>query len=187
MPKVRADLSEAPTGGGQFNKRHVEEGEYLLRIKSSKVVEIKSGDNAGKEQVLFTIVSPQIPGAVYPYYVPLSGKRAWLFRQIVEVCGVDTKGAKIVSFDTDKLNGKEFGAFLAEDEYQGTLQSVIDRIFPKEELEDYDAPAEAEVTEDAPAEVTHRTGRNKPVAKKTPAPSVEDTDAGSDEVDLDNI
>ena len=135
MPKVQVDFSETKERGA-FSPTNVEEGDYLLTIKKSEVVQIKSGDNAGKDQLVFTLVSDKIRGASYPYYTPLSGKSAWKLRAILEAAGFNIAGKKALGFDTDRLNGKTVGAELVDDEYNGKIKSSINNVFPASDLEE---------------------------------------------------
>ena len=166
MPKVKIDFSEAASGGN-FRERHVEEGDYLFVVKSSEEKESK----AGNPQIVFTVTSPQIAGASYPIYCPLTGKGTFKIRQLMEACGVSTAGKSAVLFDTDKLNGKQFGGTLLDDEYEGKEKSKIDQVFSASELED--GVAEPEEEEAPPVKTA---AARKPAAK-----------AESDEVDLDEI
>lgn len=125
MPQVRADLTEAKEGGFS-NPRNVEEGDYLFVIESSEITQIKSGDNKGKDQVELTLSSPEIAGATYKYWLPLSGAASWKFSATLRAAGFDTAGKKMVNFNTDKLHGKRVAGTLIDDEYKGNLRSKID-------------------------------------------------------------
>lgn len=143
MPKIKADFSETKERS-EFSPRHVDEGEYLFEVKSSKL----GTSAAGNEQLIFTLVSPQIPGGVYPYYAPTSGKAAWKLRALLEATQQPIQGKKVVNFDTDRLNGKRFGAELVDDEYNGRLKSVVNNVFPESELSGGHETVEDETDED---------------------------------------
>lgn len=141
MPIVKVDLTEAGEGS-EFQSRHVAEGEYRFQIKTSKVVQVKNGPNKGKDQLVFTLVSPQIRGASYPYYVAIFGAAAWKLRQLCESAGVPIKSGAIGNFNSDKLHGKFIGAVMEDREYEDKntgetkLSSQISQVFSANDLED---------------------------------------------------
>lgn len=144
---------------GQFNPRHVESGDYVMKVV--KVDDHKT--NEGKEMWLFTCSRKGDARATYPYYVSTEEKQAWKIRKLFIACGIQVP-KKLVLVDPNKVVGKEFGAFLEDDEYEGRMKSVIQDTFPKEDVaEDDDRPAK-------------KKGKSKPV---------EDDDEDEDEVDLD--
>ncbi|MCA1839732.1 MAG: hypothetical protein LC723_05295 [Actinobacteria bacterium] len=186
MPVIKADFSEIKARGA-FSPKHVEEGDYRFTIVKSEVVAIKNGDNAGQDQAVFTLVSKQIRGATYPYYAPLGGKNAWKLRTIIEAAGLSTQGKTALSFNTDRLHGKEIGATLVDDEYQGRMKSTVDQIFPAGELNPNDTGS-ASVTEDEYEDEQEEAPRAKRTpSKKAVAAAVDPESNAADDLDLDDI
>lgn len=185
MPLVTIDFREAGSGG-QFRERNVEEGDYLFIVKSSEA----KTSQAGNQQVVFTVTSPQIAGGKYPIYAPLTGKGVFKLKQLMEAAGFPTEGKSVAKFNTDKLNGKSFGATLIDDEYNGNVKSKIDQIFSAAELDGGDVPEAEEAEEDEePVKAAPKKAAPRKAAAK-PAEPVEDTDDGEEfdpNVDLDEI
>lgn len=148
---------------GQFNPRHVEPGDYVMKVV--KVDDHKT--NEGKEMWLFTCTRKGDARATYPYYVNnTEEKQAWKIRKLFIACGIPVP-KKLVMVDPNKVVGKEFGAALEDDEYEGRMKSVIQDTFPKEDV--------LEADDEAPSKKK----------KGKPAPVEEDDDDDEDEVDLD--
>lgn len=180
--------------GGNFNTRRVPEGDYRLRILDVMDAEVKSGDNQGSAQWVFTlgIDEKRYSSTKYPYRCTLVEKQFWKIRNLLVAAGINVP-KKRIKIDPNKLIGRVVAGTLEDDEYEGKERSQITAIFPVSELkddeesgpdeddEDIDEPedeeAEAEPEEDEeeaeeepePEPVTKRTARKGTAAKKAAA------------------
>lgn len=152
--------------GGQFNPRHVESGDYVMKVV--KVDDHRSKE--GNDQWLFTMKRKGDERASYPYYCGVDEKQAWKVRKLFIACGLQVP-KKLVMVDPNKVVGREFGAFLEDDEYEGRMKSVIQDTFPVDDV------AERDDDED---ERPAKKGK-----KSKPAPEPEE-DEDEDEVDLED-
>src|SRR5688500_12416558 len=152
--------------GGQFNPRHVEPGDYVMKI--TKVEDGKSKE--GNEQWIFTCTRKGDQRASYPYYVGVDEKQAWKVRKLFIACGLNVP-KKMVMVDPNKLVGKEFGAFLEEDEYEGRMKSRIQETFPVDEVSGPDDDDEDE-----------RPAKKKSAKKSKAAPEPDEDE--DEDVDL---
>lgn len=165
MVKVRIDLSEASEGGA-FNPRHVEEGDYVGRIKSCDIQVSK----AGNKQLVFGITADEVRGGLYPYYCPLEGKGAWKTRVIIEAIGKKAPKAA-ASVDTDIFINKPIGFELVDDEYEGRMKSVINQIFPPADANKADNTGVDDPEDDEEDDIPPP---KKTAAKRKPAPVEEE-------------
>jgi len=172
--RVQADFTEAAQAS-DIRPVHVEDGDYRMVVKSAELTEVKSGENKGKKQIMWVLSSPQIRGAAYPYYTALTGKSSWKLRVFLEATGTKIAKDKL-AFDTDRIIGRELGAELVEDEYQGKLKSVVNAVFPVDELND--SPA-----------VENQTKVNKQQDDEGEPDTEEDSvpEIPEDDVDLDEV
>ena len=107
--------------------------------------------------------------AVYPYYCKLQENQLWKVRNLLIAAGKSVP-KKRVSVDPSKLLKSVIGVTLADDEYEGKLKSVIDAVFPANELAEATTPAGVE---DEPDELE--------------ASDVPDDDEDDDELDVDEL
>lgn len=190
---------------GQFSPRHVPEGDYVMKV-------VKVDDHTskeGNEQWLFTIQRKGDQRANYPYYCGCDEKQAWKIRKLFIAAGIQVP-KKLVLVDPNKLVGKEIGAFLEDDEYEGRMRSRIADTFPVADVseadeddhpkrksrvvkEDDDEVDTSDVDDDE--EDDEEPGpppRRKRVApalakKRRPEPEPEDEDDDLDELDVEEI
>lgn len=196
--------------GGSFNTRRVPEGDYRLRVVDVTDGEVKSGENAGASQWIFTlsIDEKKYSSTKYPYRCTLQEKQFWKIRNLLIAAGINVP-KKRVKVDPNKLIGKIVGGTLEDDEYEGKERSQITAIFPLSELTDneseepeddevedtdVDEPEEEEeeVDEEPEPEPVRRTAKKAP-AKKTaatrkakPAPAEDDEDE-LEELDIEDL
>lgn len=117
---------------GNFNPRHKPEGDY--RMKVLKVEDHQAKDSAVVDQWVFTIALVGDLRATYPYYVKWVGAE-WKIRNMLVATGLLAPDKKSkVKVDPTKLVGREMGATLADDEFEGRMKSVIVATFPVSEL-----------------------------------------------------
>lgn len=105
---------------GNFNPRQVKEGPHRARITA-----VEQGlSKAENEQWVFSIVLPEYPSAVYPYYCALTPDSLWKVRNLFIACGVEVPKKKM-NVDPNKLVGKNFIAEMIDDEYEGRMKSKV--------------------------------------------------------------
>jgi hypothetical protein len=140
------DFTNVKDGGGQFNKKHQQEGDYAGKV--TKVEDAKSkADNIA--MWLFTI---EAGTGSYPYYCKHQENQLWKIRNLLVAAGVSVP-KKRVKVDPNILVGKSIGVTLQDTEYEGKVQSEIGSIFPASELEAEDEPDEDEAEEVEEAEI----------------------------------
>lgn len=156
---------------GTHNPKHKPSGDY--RMKVTKVDDHTS--KAGNEGWVFTIVPTTDQRATYPYHVGADTDQAWKLRNLLIAAGFSVP-KKRINVDPNKLVGKEIGASLEDDEYEGRLKSVIMQVFPTDDLED-----------DAPEATTSRSSSTKKRTKKADDDEFPDDDEDVDEIDLEEL
>lgn len=160
MSRIKVDFTNVKEPS-QYNPKHIEPGEYVGKIK--EIVDGKSKAD-GISMWVVSVVLNDVPGAVYPYYIKLdfsgeNGGQAWKVRQLLAAAGFKIpKG--VMAIDTAKLVGKAVGAVIEEDEYQGKLKSVIQRLIPVAEVMGPQESAEDEEEEEE--EEAPKPARRKP-------------------------
>lgn len=126
---------------GNFNPKHKPEGDYRM-----KIVKVEDHVTQGKkvaDQWVFTIVLAGDARATYPHYVSWDPAQAWKSRNLCLAAGIPVPKKRIM-VDPNKLVGKEIGATLEDDEYEGKMKSVISQVFPVSELTAGDTPEDAD-------------------------------------------
>lgn len=120
---------------GNFNPKHVAEGDY-----AAKIVSVEDGESkkSGNFQYIFTIKINKFSQYAYPYYCVLQENQLWKLRNIAVAAGLNVP-KKRMKFDPNKVVGKSIGVSLEDDEYtddngKTTLKSVIAAVFPIAEL-----------------------------------------------------
>lgn len=127
--KHTLDFTNTKESSG-INPKHMPRGDYLLKIVNV--------DETMKDDVpmwRFDLQMADIRNAVYPYYCKLQENQLWKVRNLLLAAGINVPKKK-VGVDPNKLVGKEVGATLEDDEYEGKMKSVIDAVFPASELEE---------------------------------------------------
>lgn len=150
---------------GNFNPRRKPAGDYRMRI--TKVEDHASGDSKVANNWVFTIVPIVDERSTYPYYCGFDEKQAWKIRNLCLAAGIAVPKRR-VKVDPNKLVGKEIGATLDDDEYEGKTKSVIVGTFPVDEL-----------SADSPG------GSAKKTSKKTSSDDDDDADDVDPDEDLD--
>lgn len=167
---------------GNFNPKNIEEGDYRAKITKCELGKNKSGD----PMFTFTI---KIEGSngVYPFYCPITEASAWKLRNLLIAGGLSAP-KKMVKVDGSKLVGKSVAVSVEDDEYDGKIKSVIQSVFPVDELdgEDLDEDADDEDIEDEEEEeeeeeepAPKRTRKSR--AKKQPEPEEDDEEDEDDD------
>lgn len=117
---------------GNFNPKHVTEGDYAATI-----VKVEDGESKRDQsfQYIFTIKLQKFSQSSYPYYCKLQENQLWKLRNIAVAAGLNVP-KKRMKFDPNKVVGKQIGVTMEDDEYEGKLKSVVSAVFPISELAD---------------------------------------------------
>lgn len=161
------DMTNVKEGGRSFNKKRVPEGDYLARVTKVEDTEVKSGDNKGDFQWLFSISLEKSTG-IYPYYCKLQENQLWKVRNLLIAAGINVPKKKL-KLDPERLVGKLIAVSMEDDEYDGKLQSTIAAIFPVAEMNggsDDDASVDDDDDEDEDEDDTEPEPEPEPVKKK---------------------
>ena len=123
--KHAIDFTNVKDSSG-INPKHVEPGDYEAVVK--EVTEsLKDGTP------MWCFVFDVDGGGTYPYYCKLQENQLWKVRNLLIAVGKSVP-KKRVNVDPSSLVGKTVGVTLEDDEYEGKLKSVIEAVFPAEEL-----------------------------------------------------
>lgn len=157
--KHALDFSNVKDSTG-INPKHVEPGDYEATIK-----EVVESLKDGVPMWRFLIALNDQPTATYPYYCKLQENQLWKVRNLLIAAGKQVP-KKRVNVDPNGLIGKVIGITLEDDEYEGKLKSVIEAVFPAEEL-----------------------GPKTPTKKKPAAAAADDADdeVADDDEDMDEL
>lgn len=161
---------------GNFNPKHVAEGDYAATIVKVEDSESKKDQSF---QYIFTIKLEKFSQNSYPYYCKLQENQLWKLRNIAVAAGLNVP-KKRMKFDPNKVVGKKIGVTMEDDEYDGKMKSVVNAVFPIAELADgadmaedttedeFDETAEpvAAVADDFDPEDEAGSGEEKPKKKK---------------------
>lgn len=137
---------------GSFNPKRVAEGDYAAVVTKVEDAEVKSGDNKGDFQYLFTIKLEKFSQFSYPYYCKLTESQLWKLRNLMIAGGVNVP-KKRMKLDPNKVVGRKIGVTMEDDEYEGKPKSVLAAVFPVAELAD-GAVMDAEDPDDFDEEAT---------------------------------
>lgn len=140
MPATKRALNFTNTRDqSEFNPVHVPAGDYVL-----KVIDVKDGEsNKGNPYWNFVCQLKDRKNAVYPYRCTLNEEALWKIRNLFLACGINVPKKKM-NVDPNKIIGKEFGASLEDDEYEGRMKSVIQAVFPADDVVADTEPSEDE-------------------------------------------
>lgn len=160
------DFSNVKERTGNVNPRRVVAGDYLAVIEDVEDTEVKSGDNKGTFQYLFTIKLAKFSQYSYPYYCQLSENQLWKLRNLLIAAGQNVP-RKRMKLDPTRVKGKQIGVTMEDDEYDGKPKSVIRSVFPPSELgegvfepdDQDDEETEPEMADEAPVET--KKGKKK--------------------------
>jgi hypothetical protein len=158
---------------GPFNSKHVEEGDYRVRI-----TDVVEDEHDGDPRYTYVLTLVEDQKAAYPYRCKLIENQLWKLRNLFLAVGKQVP-KKTLKVDFSQLIGMECGASLSDDEYEGKLRSQIDAVFPAEELADDPPPAK-------------KRAAKKTSKKAEPEPEEEDEDVDEEEdededLDLDSL
>lgn len=176
------DMTNVKEGGGTFNKKRVEEGDYLARVTKVQDAEVKSGENKGRFQWLFTITLEKHQTAKYPYYCQLEENQLWKVRNLLIAAGINVP-KKRLKLDPEKVIGKLIAVTMEDDEYEGKMQSSIGAIFPPAEMEggSDDGDEDDSEDEDDSDEEEEAPPAKKKKKKAEPEPEEEEDDEEEEE------
>jgi hypothetical protein len=136
MAKSKASVKVADFSNvkerGNFNPKHVAEGDYAAKIVKVEDAEAKK---TGDFQYIFTFKLQKFSQNSYPYYCKLTENQLWKLRNLAVAAGLNVP-KKRMKFDPNKVVGKSVGVTMEDDEYEGKMKSVISAVFPISELAD---------------------------------------------------
>ena len=161
-----------------INPKHVPEGDYLAVIDT--VTEGES--NSGNLQWVFTVsLVNKKGGGSYPYYCQLEDN-LWKLRNFIMATGIEVP-KKRIAIDPNKLLKKEIGITLVDDEYEGRMKSVIDNVFPADDVEEEpeEEPVQQAKSRSSRSSRTAKASTTATRRKTRSKPAVDDD--GDEEVD----
>lgn len=161
------------SGGRRFNKKRVPEGDYLARVTAVEDAPVKSGENKGDFQWLFTITLEDKPTHKYPYYCKLEENQLWKIRNLLLAAGLNVPKKKL-KLDPEKVISKLIAVTMEDDEYENKAQSTIATIFPPSELDGGTADDEDD-EDDEEEEAKPAKKKAKKSKKAEPEPEPEPT------------
>lgn len=115
---------------GDFNPRHIDQGEYIAKITGVTETEAKDGE----DMWVFSFELEGVARATYPYYCKLVENQLWKVRALFEAIGTNV-GKRKVKVNPSQLVGKKVGVFMEDDEYEGKLKSIIAEVMSVDEIE----------------------------------------------------
>lgn len=172
--KITVDFSNVGdrTEGGRA--AHVPEGDYLLKVTGAKIKSKKDDDSSKYIAWTVAIVKPSKyanAGTIF-HNTTLKSDGLWSLRNLLEDMGLKVPKKSVeVPLATIVAKQLEFGATLADDEYNAKTKSKIVATFKKA---DYEAAASA------------TTDSTKPAASKDEDDEDEE-ESDSDDEDLDEL
>src|ERR1051326_184880 len=120
-PKTRTlDMTNVKERG-EYNPKHMPEGDYVFEVVS--VVDKASG--SGNEMWTYGLQLVDMASAVYPYRCVLNVESLWEVRNLFMAAGIQVPKKKL-QVDPMKIIGKKVAGSLIDDEYEGKMKSVID-------------------------------------------------------------
>lgn len=119
---------------GQWSSKHKPAGDYAFDI--TKVEEAVSAEKKN-EMWVFTLQLVDDKSATYAYRCLFAENQLWKLRNLCVAAGLQVPKKK-VKLDPNKLVGKRIGGQLEDDEYEGKMRSVVETVFPADELTESD-------------------------------------------------
>ena len=134
---VNADFTNVKEGG-VFNTKRIEAGDYLAKIVKVEDSPVKSGENKGRAQYLFTLQLVDLPSSKFPYYCQIAENQLWKLRNILVAAGKTVPKRK-QKVDPNQIVGKLIGVSIEDDEYENKVGKTVDRsvvngVFPASDL-----------------------------------------------------
>jgi hypothetical protein len=124
---------------GDFNPKHVAEGDYAAKIVKVVDGEVKKGEHQGEFQYIFTIKLQKYSQYSYAYYCKLQDNQLWKLRNLAVAAGLNVP-KKRMKFDPNKVVSKSIGVTMEDNEYdkdgKTILNSAVSAVFPIAELAD---------------------------------------------------
>ena len=171
---------------GNFNPKHIEEGDYVAKITKVESTQAKDEENMW----VFSIVLDEHPRATYPYYCKLVENQFWKVKALFDAVGIRV-GQRKVKVDPNKLVGKKIGVAMEDDEYEGRLKSVVGEVFPAEDVtgpadddvDPEDDDVEADDLEEDDIEEEPAPRKKAAAKKRRPEPEPEEDEEDEEEDD----
>lgn len=174
------DFTNVKEGGGSFTKKRVKSGDYLGKITKFEWTEVKSGENKGAKQMLFTLAVEGRHGATYPFYCQLQENTLWKIRNLMVAAGINVPKKKI-KIDPTRLVGKLIGMTLDDAEYDDREQSEVTAVFPASEVDGADVDDDDSSDDDDDDDDDEDEAPAKKSKKKSKPEPDEDEDEDDDE------
>lgn len=162
---------------GNFNPRHREAGDYVMKIVSVDDHTSKAGNDGWVFTCVIADEAKSARPSTYPYHCGSDEDQAWKIRKLFIACG-SAVPKKRVMVDPNKLLNKTFGAALDDDEYEGKMKSVIVDTFPEDEVEQEEPEEETK-----PVRRSSKTPAKKATSRKKAAEPADDEDADDEDID----
>jgi hypothetical protein len=172
------DFTNVKEGGGRFNKKRQEQGDYKAKILKVENVS-KKGDKSRK-MWLFSIKAGT---GVYPLYCGFNENELWKIRQLWAAVGKNVP-KKRVMVDPNTIVGLELAVTLEDDEYDNKQQSTIASTFPLSDLDSDIDDTDEEGTDEEDVEDEEPAPKAKKKKKKK-AKAADDEDL--EELDIDDV
>lgn len=140
------------SGGGRSAHLPEDEGPYTFIVDKG---EDRVGKDSGKRTLNWrcTVTKGGYKGKHVYHNTSLQPQALFNLKQMMIACGVDPNRDRKVSQILTVLKGKSFQAYVADDEYNGRLKSVIDEfVLEGEEVDDDDAEDDEDEPDDDEAE-----------------------------------
>jgi hypothetical protein len=135
MAKLVVDFKGVEAGGGGGGAR-VPEDDYRAKVIETKVTESKSSGNTMVVWRFEITRGKQKGKKLKPDYSTLTKESLWKLMGILEALGYDVPQKKLdIAPILKKVQGKECGVTVVDDEYEGKMQSKIADYMDLETLE----------------------------------------------------
>lgn len=176
---VAVDFTGVESGGGRVR---IPEDDYKVRVVDATLGTAKS---SGNSMIIwnFEIIEGKFKGKKLRDRAVLTPESLWKLKQILEAMGL-TVPSKKVALDLTKYVGKELGATVVDDEYEGKISSKIADYVSVDVLNGADVEDEEEDDDEEEEPVTKKSKKGKKKAQKV---EDEDDDDDIEELDLDGL
>jgi hypothetical protein len=116
---LSVNMSNVERGGA----RRLPEGDYKVTIKKAEKGE---NQNSGNAQLIITyeVISDEQKGKTVKDYMAVTEKALWRIGNLLDAVGMKWS-QKTINIPLDKLEGRELGVTLVDDEYGGKIRSKI--------------------------------------------------------------
>ena len=126
-------LSVNMAGVERRGSQRLPEGDYKVTIKKAEKGE---NQNSGNAQLIITyeVISDEQKGKTVKDYMAVTEKALWRIGNLLDAVGMKWS-QKTINIPLDKLEGKELGVTLVDDEYAGKIKSKIADFLDEETID----------------------------------------------------